>query len=433
MPSPYDSFDRSSRRGAAARRGNLSYWLPLAFTVTAAAVGVVAWIWSTRSEDDEDDENGPPGSSQDLTRPEYGRNPDGSFRTGPPSYAGDLRPGETSYGTADSQPPPQPPRPGEASSYIAQMSGALQRTPSPQQFISSAGRSLAAGAAAVGGVVGSALSAIREEDKHGFDDHRTWQEEAESRRNAPSPPTATAPSPPIEMRSESTTDAKRKNIAIVVSAESQDLDSRELGYHHEHASILSHLPRKTDFSKIRLFVLIYAPGLKEHPLDSTHSKASGSLSSSFSNIGHDQAHTPLSESEPQLTKSPSAFTAVYNEAIGLVEKETMVLPFTTPTGHVHILRHLAPEFVYLQESLAGHNGEIITHLQSWLREDVVLVVGADGGHGGLADSDSEAEQSTLSKEQWWEREDRVGLGRGVVVVEGSRIGDYWARKVQGMD
>lgn len=111
----------------------------------------------------------------------------------------------------------------------------------------------------------------------------------------------------------------------------------------------------------------------------------------------------------------------------------MVLPFTTPTGHVHILRHLAPEFVYLQESLAGHNGEIITHLQSWLREDVVLVVGVDGGHGGLADSESEAEQSTLSKEQWWEREDRVGLGRGVVVVEGGRIGDYWARKVQGMD
>ena len=110
----------------------------------------------------------------------------------------------------------------------------------------------------------------------------------------------------------------------------------------------------------------------------------------------------------------------------------MVLPFTTKTGHVHILRHLNPEIVYLQESLAGEDGEVITHLQSWLRQDVVLVVGADGGHGGLADSESEAEH-TEKKEQWWEREDRVGRGRGVVVVEGLRVGDDWARRVENRD
>jgi hypothetical protein len=110
----------------------------------------------------------------------------------------------------------------------------------------------------------------------------------------------------------------------------------------------------------------------------------------------------------------------------------MVLPFTTPTGHVHILRHLNPEIVYLQESLAGNNGDVITHLQSWLRQDVVLVVGADGGHGGLADSESEAEQAP-KKEQWWEREDRVGRGRGVVVVEGVRVGDDWARRVENKE
>lgn len=110
----------------------------------------------------------------------------------------------------------------------------------------------------------------------------------------------------------------------------------------------------------------------------------------------------------------------------------MVLPFTSSTGHVHILRHLNPEIVYLQESLAGDNGDVITHLQSWLRQDVVLVVGADGGHGGLADSESEAEH-VEKKEQWWEREDRVGRGRGVVVVEGVRVGDDWARRVENRD
>jgi hypothetical protein len=112
----------------------------------------------------------------------------------------------------------------------------------------------------------------------------------------------------------------------------------------------------------------------------------------------------------------------------------MILPFTTPTGHVHILRHLAPDFVYLQESLSGTNGDIITHLQTWLRHDIVLVVGADGGHGGLADSESEAEHAGKGKpEQWWEREDRVGRGRGVVVVEGIRVGDDWARRIDGKE
>jgi hypothetical protein len=141
-------------------------------------------------------------------------------------------------------------------------------------------------------------------------------------------------------------------------------------------------------------------------------------------------HANLRSASPSA--SPPGFHAVYSQALALVEKETMVLPFTTPTGHVHILRHLNPEIVYLQESLAGDNGDVITHLQSWLRQDVVLVVGADGGHGGLADSESEAEQ-VEKKEQWWEREDRVGRGRGVVVVEGVRVGDDWARRVEYRD
>jgi hypothetical protein len=105
----------------------------------------------------------------------------------------------------------------------------------------------------------------------------------------------------------------------------------------------------------------------------------------------------------------------------------MVLPFTTPSGHVHLLRHLNPEIVYLQESLAGPNGDIITHLQSWLRQDVILVVGAEGGGGGLADSESEAEAAPKKENQWWRSEDRVGLGRGAVVLESLRIGDDWAR------
>ncbi|TVY94235.1 hypothetical protein LAWI1_G002268 [Lachnellula willkommii] len=425
------SYERTRRTqtSSSSRRGTFSYWLPLALTVTVATVGIAAWIWSERGDDDEEDGDFPPGSNP-YDRPVYGRNPDGSVRTGPPSYA-DVRPGEVAYGTVGQ------PRPEESQSYVARMSGALRRTPSPQQMFDGVSRSVVGGVAAAGAVVGSALSSIREEDRNAYKDHRTWSEEVESRD-----PAAGAGPGAVDVRSTNLPgvapsargSGKRKTVAIVVSADTtlDDMDDEE-GF-HEHASILSYLPQNTDFSKIRLFVLIYAPDLKEHPLDAAAPRAPASLSSSFSNIGHEQAQSPPADYEKPLSTSSSspAFNAVYSQALSLVEKETMVLPFTTPTGHVHILRHLAPETVYLQSSLAGPDGEIITHLQSWLRQDVVLVVGAEGGHGGLADSESEAEPEKRVQ-KWWETEERVGRGRGVVVVEGLRVGDDWARRVEGRD
>ena len=126
----------------------------------------------------------------------------------------------------------------------------------------------------------------------------------------------------------------------------------------------------------------------------------------------------------------SAFNAAYSQALALVEKESMIMPFTTSSGYVHMLRHLEPEVIYLQGSLAGENGTLVTQLQSWLRHDIILVVGADGGHGGLADSESEAEQPE-KKEVWWQKEERVGRGRGVVVVDSLRVGDDWGRRIQG--
>lgn len=122
---------------------------------------------------------------------------------------------------------------------------------------------------------------------------------------------------------------------------------------------------------------------------------------------------------------------MYSQALSLVDKETMVIPFTTPNGHVHILRHLQPEVVYLQESLSGDNGSIITNLQTWLRYDVILVVGAESS-GGLADSESEAERNTKVT-KWWQKPERVGRGRGVVVVDGGRVHDDWTRRVQGLE
>lgn len=126
------------------------------------------------------------------------------------------------------------------------------------------------------------------------------------------------------------------------------------------------------------------------------------------------------------------FNAVYSHALALVDKETMILPFTTPNGHTHVLRHLQPDIIYLQESLAGDNGSYITNIQTWLRHDIVLVVGAEDGSGGLADSESEAERAD-KPEKWWQRPERVGRGRGIIVVDSVRVNDDWTRRVQGQE
>ncbi|KAK6718667.1 hypothetical protein SNK05_001810 [Fusarium graminearum] len=389
------SPDHGSSRS---RRGVWSHWVPLAVTLTVATVGVAAWVWSQRKDTEEEDDNG-------LDYSNHARGGDHQ------AY------GSHDVGSRDIQGPEKPPRPDGQSHGIAhaneeatgggwgsRVTGALRRTPSPQQFFDSTGKTVAAGVAAASAAMGKALASIREEDKSPFDDNNPWQEEEEAKNERA----------PADTSSQHIGGSRRrKTVAIVVSAETGAVPEEEDPF-HEHASILSHIPRHIDHSKVKLFVLIYAPGLKEPAVDTAN------------------IQTPAEESKNQFESGSPAFNSIYSQALGLVEKETMVLPFTTSNGHVHILRHLQPEVIYLQKALSGQDGSIITTLQTWLRHDVILIVGADGGSGGLADSESEAERSTKNKE-WWQRSERVGRGRGVVVVDSMRLNDDWARRVQGRE
>ncbi|KYK56139.1 peroxin 22-like protein [Drechmeria coniospora] len=403
MLSPYDRHDRAS-----SRRGVWTHWVPLAVTLTVATVGLAAWVWSQRRDDEDDAADDHVGLDYDNA--DYGDNPPYGAADGHPSPHRSPRRDDESYGLA--------PAPGDASAagWGARMSGALRRTPSPQQFFDSTGKTVAAGVAAAGAVVGKALASIREEDKAYAEN--PWSEEADAKKS----------------RSGPSSGAKRKTVAVVVSADTQVPTADD----HEMASILSHIPRHNDFSKTKLYILIYAPDLKDTALDATSSnRPSPSLSSSYSNIGHDGAQPPGDESKrPGATMaSPTnnaAFDAMYSQALTLVDKEHMILPFTTSNGHGHILRHIQPDIIYLQESLAGENGSIVTNLQTWMRRDIMVVVGAESGSGGLADSESEAERSGKD-EQWWQKPERVGRGRGVVVVDGMRVHDDWARRVQGRE
>lgn len=200
------SYDRFERRSQTTRRSAFSHWLPLILTVTVATIGLATWVWSERREDDED-------------TPDYGKDDNGNARGGPPVH-GDLREGDTGDGTTTRQPE-------ESSSYMARMSGALKRTPSPQQVFDGASRTVVGGLAAAGAVVGNALSSIREEVKDPYADHRTWSEEAELRKaGVKDAEERTKASSTSQAKGESSQRApvlqntRKKTVAIVVSAAS---------------------------------------------------------------------------------------------------------------------------------------------------------------------------------------------------------------------
>jgi hypothetical protein len=204
------------------------------------------------------------------------------------------------------------------------------------------------------------------------------------------------------------------------------------------------LPEYVNPETTRVFVLIYAPDIKAHPLSGTSAAKTapitqGSTTSSFSNISHGDAHTPgefpggsegsLANVDPNpIDECSPLFKTLYNQALAVVERDTMILPFTTRTGHVHILRSLGPETVYIQESLCGDDGDIAGSLSGWVKQTVV-VIGDEGGHGGLVDTEDEDGLSKARAEHWWQKEERTGLGKGVAVVESLKIGDDWRRRI----
>lgn len=225
----YDRYDRRQAGGSSSRKGVLGYWLPLVLTVTAATVGIAVWIWSERKDDESDD---------------YDRERD----DGPSSEA---PPGLSSPGLKQA---PHARQDGDhvsdGAGMLAKMSGALRRTPSPQQLFDNASRHVVAGVAAAGAVVGGALSSIREEDQRDFKDHNPWSEEAESRNvgaqgtteNTPQVKPAAPPAQPFSsQRQLISSEAKRgqgkqKKVAIVVSADYDSHDhSDDVSYHQEHA------------------------------------------------------------------------------------------------------------------------------------------------------------------------------------------------------
>lgn len=227
----YDRYERRQAAGSSSRKGVLGYWLPLALTVTAATVGIALWIWSERKDDHSGD---------------YDRKGDDGSSSGPPPGLTSSGPRQASHARRDGD------HVSDGEGMLSKMSGALRRTPSPQQLFDNASRHVVAGVAAAGAVVGGALSSIREEDQRDFKDHNPWSEEAESRivgaqrttenvspvKHAAEPPAQQTLSMQRQLipSEEKRGLGKQKKVAIVVSADYDNHDhSDDVSYYQEHA------------------------------------------------------------------------------------------------------------------------------------------------------------------------------------------------------
>jgi hypothetical protein len=134
------------------------------------------------------------------------------------------------------------------------------------------------------------------------------------------------------------------------------------------------------------------------------------------------------------------WNTLHAQALRLVENPAMVMPFTTPTGHVHMLKHLGPDLVYIVDALSGHNGAHVEEIKRWVGQTIVVVGSGGTGLGGLVDTDDEgpvskskSEHAVRHEAKWWESADMVGLGKGVEIVDASRLEDDFERRVGGRD
>lgn len=241
----------------------LGYWVPLVTIGTIAVGGLAAWIWSERSEHDDDEY-----PSDKPTRPTPG--PGGPYPTqGSQPYPGPPAPGA---GYVALQDPTQPPQPisadvtgtsyggGSASAYydasstttrnVSERNDAsflgrvMRRTPSPQQFFDNASKQVMGGVAAAGKALGSIMEVDsrdqseerrRLDDREGFSDHERWSEEAEDRQRIKTVERDTETGKRGSTRSDKGKGRAKRTVAIVVSADVEDHDtSDEDAFHTEH-------------------------------------------------------------------------------------------------------------------------------------------------------------------------------------------------------
>jgi hypothetical protein len=246
--------------GASSNRSTFGYWVPLVLTVGAAVVGVAAWVWSERREDDEDSDHEqysggvpPPGyasMSGGMGPPPPGMPPGpgpmGMQQGGPPGPGMGMPPVQGGFRGGVDGPEGGWEQQEQDTGLVARMSSALGmgRSTTPNPTLGWASQQVAAGFAAAGAMVGSALGTARESDQTAYRDHERWSEEAEQRdserergqvkgalKRRGTADEYFSGEVKLPTRMSGYKGKKRRTVAIVVSAVESGSVSTELGNH----------------------------------------------------------------------------------------------------------------------------------------------------------------------------------------------------------
>jgi len=217
MSFSYTKYDRQQRRTTTQRSTNTwNYWLPVGITIASAAFGLAVWAWNERrfSSDDEDDDETSSDYDKSYERTERDEVvEEQGYEASAQQQAAYAEQGtgevEETLEVRDTE---ETQHSEQQNSVFGRVSGAIRRTPSPQQLFGAASKGVASGVAAAGAVVGRGLSALKETDED-FQDHERWGDEAEKQGVE-----ASARGPSVS----NTNPKKKRMVCVVVSAAERD-------------------------------------------------------------------------------------------------------------------------------------------------------------------------------------------------------------------
>lgn len=218
--------------------------------------------------------------------------------------------------------------------------------------------------------------------------HREHESDTEiARRRTTTSGSGSAPaSAPAAGISRAGSNVPRKSIAVVVS-ESNSL-----------SPLLEALPAPLSFDRTRVFILLYAPLVKMHPLSDPDDAAG-------SGPGPDKPR----DSEPQ--------GRVYRQARQLYppnEPAELLLPFSEHASLVPMLKHIEPDIVYFEAALVGEGSAVVHNV-------------LDGGRASSVGSVIVAVQDPSTGQRIADETGR--FGKRCRVLDTPEVGRDWMERV----
>jgi hypothetical protein len=199
-------------------------------------------------------------------------------------------------------------------------------------------------------------------------------------------------------------------------------------------SLLSQFHRPMKLHNTNPWILLHSPHLDAHPL-SPPTAIPAKLKHGPKSTDHLQVQEPI----PMMMPSPSLAAqrtphddlnkSSYEIALEVLPEscpKTNIIPFSAAESLVPLIRDLAPEIVYIEESAMDENGVVVDDILSGgFVQTIVVVVGGD----------AELMDDERGDGKWWGEQGLVRKrhGKRVEVVEMWAVEDDWRRRVEEVD